>query len=136
MALTKKKQAFAEVFFRIRNAKKSALEAGYSQSFSEKKAYKLIEDNDVKSYMQKLEETYLNEKIGKLVLDSLDKLSDVLHDDLNRPAQLGAIKLTLTMANIVDKYGQKREKEMQNDTEFVLEAIIPDEYSEFGIKQD
>ncbi len=81
MALTKKKLDFANEYFKTRNARKSAEFAGYSETFSKKRAYQLLEDLGVQAHIKELEDIYLDESVGILVLKSMKKLSDILDDD-------------------------------------------------------
>ncbi|RHV80454.1 hypothetical protein DXB01_04690 [Clostridium sp. OF10-22XD] len=71
------------------NVKKSAISAGYSKSYAEKQAYKLLAREDVKEYMRYVQE--LNE-IDKSIM-SVKEVQKFWSDMIRNPAALNRDKL-------------------------------------------
>ncbi|QOP41811.1 terminase small subunit [Sulfurimonas marina] len=83
-ALTKMQQDFVEVYVVTRNAKKSALQAGYSPIFAEKKSYSLLNDSKIKTAIKEAEKYYFSEKFKKLSVLATEELENILINGDNK----------------------------------------------------
>lgn len=127
MGLTKKQNDFCAEYVKSRNAQQSALEAGYSSLYAEKRAYLLLQHKDVAERILELEKTYFDNIFKKLSFEALIQLEDVLKDSKNRYAQLNSIKMIFQLAKITDRHGEPEKIE----TETIFSLLIPSEYQEF-----
>jgi len=90
---TSKQLQFCNLYISNRDAKKSALEAGYSKSFSEKKAYQLLKDEKITSKIEELESLFYKDKFAKLAYESMGVLEEIIKSDfLEEKVRLAAIK--------------------------------------------
>jgi len=91
VALTEKQEAFCIGYVATRDAKAAALEAGYSESYANKKAYALLGNEAVSQRIEELETAFFNERFTKLAMRSMAVLEEIL-DGYEDRARLAAIK--------------------------------------------
>ncbi|SMC10079.1 terminase small subunit [Nitratiruptor tergarcus] len=91
MGLTKKQEAFCINYVATRDAKASALKAGYSKSYAEKKAYALLGNETVSQRIEELEKAFFNERFTRLAMRSMAVLEEILEGYDDR-ARLAAVK--------------------------------------------
>ena len=91
MALTEKQEAFCIEYVATRDAKASALAAGYSQQYAEKKAYTLLGNEKIAKRIEELEKAFFNERFTKLAMRSMAVLEEIL-DGYEDRARLAAVK--------------------------------------------
>ena len=91
MALTARQQDFCIEYVATRDAKASALKAGYSESYAQKKAYTLLSNEEVVKRIEELEKTFFSERFTKLAMRSMAVLEEIL-DGYEDRARLAAIK--------------------------------------------
>jgi len=91
MALTQKQEAFCIEYVATRDAKAAALEAGYSESYAQKKAYTLLTNEEVAARIGELEKAFFNDRFTKLAMRSMVVLEEIL-DGYEDRARLAAIK--------------------------------------------
>ena len=91
MPLTEKQEAFCIEYIATRDAKSSAIKAGYSESYAEKKAYALLGKEEVVKRIEELEKAFFNERFTKLAMRSMVVLEEIL-DGYEDRARLAAIK--------------------------------------------
>jgi len=126
--LTKKMLDFCKYYAISRDTAKSAIKAGYSKMYADKKAYQLLDDERIKQTIKEFEDKYLSEEFKKLSNKAISKLNDVLEDDTNRYTQLKAIVTVLQINGIVNKNGEPiKDVKPKDDT---ISLIIPDEYKD------
>ncbi len=101
--MTKKKINFCINYIQTHNARQSALSAGFSQNFADKRAYQLLRDVDVQEKITYLEERFYRDEFKKLALKSVQKLDDILSSSESESVQLGAVKLALELAGVSEK---------------------------------
>lgn len=63
--INEQRRRFAVAYVELGRIREAATVAGYSKQYAEKKAYKLLEDKDVKAYIDKLLEEINSKKIAK-----------------------------------------------------------------------
>ena len=91
MALTEKQEAFCIEYVATRDAKASALNAGYSQQYADKKAYTLLGNEKIAKRIEELEKAFFNERFTKLAMRSMVVLEEIL-DGYEDRARLAAAK--------------------------------------------
>ena len=128
MALTKKMIDFCTEYVQSRNASESALKACYSVSYAKKKAYLLLENEEVQERISEIEQTYFDDGFKKLSLVALEKLGHIIEDDDNRHAQIRAVNLVLVASGILTSKGEF--ERLKSDV--VFKVIIPEEYKEYN----
>lgn len=90
---TSKQLLFCNAYVSNRDAKKSALEAGYSKSFAEKKSYQLLKDEKIISKIEELENQFYKDKFAQLAYESMGVLEEIIKSDyLEEKVRLAAIK--------------------------------------------
>ena len=92
--LTIKQQKFCEEFIQTRNLTKSALSAGYSESFSLKKSYQLLQDEKIIHKIEELEKEYYTNQFKKLERKAVAKLETILDGGENKD-KLRAIEMIM-----------------------------------------
>ncbi|QOP41052.1 terminase small subunit [Sulfurimonas marina] len=100
-ALTKMQQDFVEVYVVTRNAKKSALQAGYSPTFAEKKSYGLLNDSKIKTAIAEAEKHYFSEKFKKLSALATEELENILINGNNKE-KLRASEIIFKSSRLAD----------------------------------
>lgn len=63
--INEQRRRFAVAYVELGKIREAATVAGYSKQYAEKKAYKLLEDEDVKAYIDELLEEINSKKIAK-----------------------------------------------------------------------
>ena len=90
---TDKQALFCKIYITNHDAKKSALEAGYSKSFAEKKSYLLLKDEKIISKIEELESIFYKDKFAQLAYKSMGVLEEIIESDfLEEKVRLAAIK--------------------------------------------
>ena len=92
--LTNKQQKFCEDYIQTRNLSKSALNAGYSESFSLKKSYQLLQDEKIIHKIEELEKEYYTNQFKKLERKAVAKLETILDGGENKD-KLRAIEMIM-----------------------------------------
>ncbi len=100
-SLTIKQIKFCESYFLTREAKQSSLEAGYSQSYSNSKAYELLQDTRIQTKIKELENEYNQNHFKKLSLIANTELENILVNSENDSAKLRAIELVYKLTGII-----------------------------------
>lgn len=104
ITLNLKQKQFAEYYAQCGNATESALKSGYSKSYSETRAYKLLENIEICRYIKRLTEKATSERI----LTSLQRqeiLSNIARDEENQPSD--RIKSIDTLNKMTGEYIKK-----------------------------
>ena len=90
---TDKQLSFCKSYITNHDAKKSALEAGYSKNFAEKKSYQLLKEEKIIKKIQELESTFYTDTFAQLAYESMGILKEILVDELaEEKVKLAAIK--------------------------------------------
>ena len=110
MALTTKQEAFCVAYVSSRDAKQSALEAGYSESYAQKKAYALLGNEEIAQRIEELERGFFSERFTKLAMRSMVVLDELLdgYDDRTR---LATVKEVFRFYGLEKKLGIDKESE-------------------------
>lgn len=83
--MTGRQKKFAEQYIKCGNAFESAINAGYSKSYAESRAYKLLDNTEISEYIKDLTSRVTDECI--LSAKECQKiLSDIAKDDENYPS--------------------------------------------------
>ena len=92
-SLTAKQMDFCKSYIITRDAKASAMEAGYSESYANKKAFALLKDEKIYKKIEELEAEHFKNRFAKLAMRSLDALDEMLNTELlDERVTLAAIK--------------------------------------------
>ena len=90
-----------------RNIKKAAQDAGYSKNYSEKKAYTLLKQSNIKEKIEELERDYYSEKFSQLAYKSLAVLEEMIDPDsefmVDDKTRLAAVKEIFKFYNLEQK---------------------------------
>ena len=78
--INEQRRRFAVAYVELGIIREAATVAGYSKDYAEKKAYKLLEDNDVKAYIDGLLEEINSKKIAKAE-EVMEYLTSVLRGE-------------------------------------------------------
>ena len=90
---TDKQLSFCKSYITNHDAKKSALEAGYSKNFAEKKSYLLLKDEKIINKIEELESIFYKDKFAQLAYKSMGVLEEIIESDfLEEKVRLAAIK--------------------------------------------
>jgi len=100
-SLTIKQIKFCESYFLTREAKQSSLEAGYSQSYSNSKAYELLQDTRIQTKIKELESEYNQNHFKKLSLIANTEIENILVNSENDSAKLRAIELVYKLSGVI-----------------------------------
>jgi len=111
MALTSKQEAFCLAYLLNRDAKAAALGAGYSENYAAKKAYALLQKEEVKSFIEEAEREYFSGRFAKLAIKSMNTLEEILDDPYDSRSRLAAIKEIFTYYGLERKLGIVSEAE-------------------------
>jgi len=115
--LTKKQIDFCEHYVLTRNARESALNAGYSQSYSDKQSHQLLKNDKIKDKIASLDEEYFNDEFKLLSRKAISKIKDILNSSDNESVQLQAVKLVLQVGGYLESDNTKIEVNQQNNTD-------------------
>lgn len=88
MKLTVKQQGFADEYIRTGNAYKSAINAGYSETYAKGNVVKLLENVSVKSYIDKRLEELKKESIAEQD-EILQYLTSVMRGEMTEQTLVG-----------------------------------------------
>lgn len=122
--LTSKQLKFCYSYITNHDAKSSALNAGYSKSFAEKKAYQLLKDEKIVNKIEELESEFYKDKFAKLAYDSMGVLEDIIKSDfLEEKVRLSAIK------EVFKYYGLERRLAISDKSKSSAVNIIFNEVS-------
>jgi phage terminase small subunit len=110
-SLTQKQLQFCEKYVTSRDAKKSALEAGYSETYANGKAYLLLKDERVLEKIAELEKNFFSDRFAKLATASMDVLEEIILENYEDRTRLAAIKEVFRFYELEKKLGVDTEKE-------------------------
>ena len=91
-SLTQKQLQFCEKYVTSRDAKNAALEAGYSETYANGKAYLLLKDERVLEKIDELEKNFFRDRFAKLATASMDVLEEIILENFEDRTRLAAIK--------------------------------------------
>ena len=121
MALTKMQIAFAKHYIYLHDAKNSALNAGYSKSYADTKAYMLLKSDAILEEIAKLEKEYFTQEFSKLAFESMKVLAEMISPEEDT-LMLTDDKTRLAAIKEVFKYHRLEQKlnasEKSEDTQF------------------
>ena len=110
-SLTKNQHKFVEAYLVSRDAKNSAITAGYSETFAKKKAYLLLKDEKIIECMNKMENDFFKTEFSRLAYKSVKVLEEIMMDYvLEERVRLQAVK------EVLNFYGLEKRLEIQSDT--------------------
>jgi len=109
MALTPKQEAFCLAYLLNRDAKASALEAGYSENYANKKSYALLQNKEIKSFIEDAEKEYFSSRFAGLAFKAMGTLEEILDDPYDSRSRLAAIKEIFTYFGLERKMGMTSE---------------------------
>lgn len=91
--LTSKQLSFCHSYITNHDAKSSAISAGYSKSFAEKKSYQLLKNEKIKEKIEELQREFYKDKFAQLSYESMGVLEEIIKSDyLDEKVRLSAIK--------------------------------------------
>lgn len=106
--LTEKQLLFCEKYLISRNSKQAALDAGYSESYANKKSYELLKDDRVKNKITALEELYFDSSFKRLAVASIGALESLIGDDvIEDRVKLQAVKEIFKLSGIENRLTQQ-----------------------------
>ncbi len=109
-SLTSKQQKFVEAYLVSRDAKNSAITAGYSETFAKKKAYLLLKDEKIIECMNRMENDFFRTEFSRLAYKSVKVLEEIMMDYvLEERVRLQAVK------EVLNFYGLEKRLEIQSD---------------------
>ena len=114
MAITVKQEAFCVAYVASRDAKDSAIKAGYSKSYADKKAYGLLKNESIKNRIAQLEQEFFSSRFATLAIASMGILEEIILENYDDRTRLSAIKEVFKFYSLERKMGVNESKE---DTE-------------------
>ena len=90
--LTEKQIKFCEQYVISRDAKKSALEAGYSEVYAKGKAYLLLRNERITQKIEEIEKGFFSDRFAKMAIASMDVLEEIIIENFEDRTRLAAIK--------------------------------------------
>ena len=90
--LTEKQIKFCEQYVISRDAKKSALEAGYSEVYAKGKAYLLLRNERITQKIEEVEKGFFSDRFAKMAIASMDVLEEIIIENFEDRTRLAAIK--------------------------------------------
>ncbi len=90
--LTEKQIKFCEQYVISRDAKKSALEAGYSEVYAKGKAYLLLRNERISQKIEEIEKGFFSDRFAKMAIASMDVLEEIIIENFEDRTRLAAIK--------------------------------------------
>ncbi len=114
MAITVKQEAFCVAYVASRDAKDSAIKAGYSKSYADKKAYGLLKNESIKNRIAQLEQEFFSSRFATLAVASMGVLEEIILENYDDRTRLSAIKEVFKFYSLERKMGVDESKE---DTE-------------------
>ncbi|QSZ41358.1 hypothetical protein GJV85_04300 [Sulfurimonas aquatica] len=94
--VTEKQQKFCEEFMLTRNLTKSALGAGYSNTFALKKSYQLMNDQKILKRIEELEKEYFTNHFKTLGIKAVEELMVIINSGTSSE-KLRAIEIALKL---------------------------------------
>ena len=113
-SLTQKQIQFCEKYVVSRDAKNAALEAGYSETYANGKAYLLLQDERVVAKIAELEKNFFSDRFAKLAIASMDVLEEIILENFEDRTRLAAIKEVFKFYELERKLGVDAEQEESN----------------------
>ena len=123
MNLTEKRKKFAEYDAQCGNITESAIKAGYSKTYAETRAFKLLENIEICRYIQELTEKSKTNRI-LTAIQRQEILSDIARNEENYPSD--RIKSIDTLNKMTGEYLQKVSVTTENKLPELLEALKSD----------
>ena len=103
--LTEKQIKFCEQYVISRDAKKSALEAGYSEVYAKGKAYLLLRDERITQKIEEVEKGFFSDRFAKMAIASMDVLEEIIVENFEDRTRLAAIKEVFRFYGLERKLG-------------------------------
>ncbi len=138
MAITTMQEAFCIAYITSRDAKQSALDAGYSEKYAQKKAYALLGNRDIADRISELERGFFNERFAKLAMRSMVVLEELM-DGYDDRARLAAIKEIFKFYALERKLGLDESRESAEQTapiSIVFNEVPSRRKEEYGPQSD
>ncbi len=110
--LTEKQIKFCEQYVISRDAKKSALEAGYSEVYAKGKAYLLLRNERISQKIEEIEKGFFSDRFAKMAIASMDVLEEIIVENYEDRTRLAAIKEVFRFYGLerrlgIDKAGEE-----------------------------
>lgn len=122
--LTNKQLEFCHIYITNHDVKQSALSAGYSKSFAEKKAYQLLKNEKIKLKIEEIEKAFYKDKFAQLAYESMSVLEEIIKSDyLEEKVRLAAIK------EVFKFYGLEQKLSLENSNRTTGVNIVFNEVS-------
>ncbi|PHO12765.1 hypothetical protein CPG38_05725 [Malaciobacter marinus] len=99
--LTAKQIKFCESYILTRDIKQSAINAGYSETYSKSKAYELLQDEKIKKKIEQLETDHNQNHFKKLAIVANTELENILTSADTDSTKLRAIELIYKLSGII-----------------------------------
>ena len=114
--MNKQQEQFCISYVATRDTRQSALQAGYSKSYSETRAYNL--PKQFSAFISELEKKHYHEQFKKLSINAVQTIEEIINNSDNDTARLSASKYILELSGVVQP--------QQSDIK--IEIRLPDEY--------
>ena len=111
MAITAKQEAFCVAYIASRDAKDSAIKAGYSKSYADKKAYGLLKNETIKKRITQLEQEFFSSRFATLAVASMGVLEEIILENYDDRTRLSAIKEVFKFYSLERKMGVDESRE-------------------------
>ena len=113
MAITAKQEAFCIAYVASRDAKDSAIKAGYSDNYANKKAYSLLKNESIKNRIAQLEQDFFSSRFATLAVASMGVLEEIILENYDDRTRLSAIKEVFKFYSLERKLGVNENKETE-----------------------
>jgi len=105
--LTQKQLLFCEKYIITHNAKQASLDAGYSESYANKKSYELLKDDRIKNKIAEFEERFFSSNFKRLAVASISALESLIGDEvMDEKVKLQAVKEIFRLSGIENRLNQ------------------------------
>ena len=105
--LTKRQHEFCIAYVESRNISKSAMVAGYSNSYAKSKSHLLLKNPAILEQVTHLSKSYYKTHFEEIATTAIKELSDVVQDSENRATQFKAIQYVLAKAGVTEQVDSK-----------------------------
>lgn len=123
-SLTQKQLQFCEKYVTSRDAKNAALEAGYSETYANGKAYLLLKDERVLEKIAELEKNFFSDRFAKLATASMDVLEEIILENFEDKTRLAAIKEVFKFYGLENKLlGEEKEEDNSGIVNIVFNEV-------------
>ena len=111
MEITVKQEAFCLAYVASRDIKDSAIKAGYSKNYAEKKAYSLLKKETIKKRIAQLEQDFFSSRFATLAIASMGVLEEIILENYEDKTRLSAIKEVFKYYALERKMGLDENRE-------------------------